>query len=78
MRVLTANGDDLTDSSDPSRKMMRQIAGYPLAGAPFRIMTTSEKDVWDDVGRLSVGGLNVLFATGCWPKGDKPSLLVFG
>jgi DNA invertase Pin-like site-specific DNA recombinase len=27
MRVLTSNGDDLTDSSDPSRKMMRQIAG---------------------------------------------------
>src|SRR5215471_4831871 len=27
MRVLTANGDDLTDSADPSRKMMRQIAG---------------------------------------------------
>jgi len=27
MRVLTANGDDLTDDSDPSRKMMRQIAG---------------------------------------------------
>ena len=27
MRVLTASGDDLTDSSDPSRKMMRQIAG---------------------------------------------------
>lgn len=26
-RVLTANGDDLTDSSDPSRKRMRQIAG---------------------------------------------------
>jgi DNA invertase Pin-like site-specific DNA recombinase len=26
-RVLTANGDDLTDESDPSRKMMRQIAG---------------------------------------------------
>jgi DNA invertase Pin-like site-specific DNA recombinase len=25
--VLTANGDSLTDSSDPSRKMMRQIAG---------------------------------------------------
>jgi hypothetical protein len=24
---LTANGDDLTDSTDPSRKMMRQIAG---------------------------------------------------
>jgi hypothetical protein len=27
VRVLTATGDDLTDSSDPSRKMMRQIAG---------------------------------------------------
>jgi DNA invertase Pin-like site-specific DNA recombinase len=27
VRVLTANGDDLTDSSDLSRKMMRQIAG---------------------------------------------------
>ena len=27
VRLLTANGDDLTDSSDPSRKMMRQIAG---------------------------------------------------
>jgi DNA invertase Pin-like site-specific DNA recombinase len=27
VHVLTANGDDLTDSTDPSRKMMRQIAG---------------------------------------------------
>jgi DNA invertase Pin-like site-specific DNA recombinase len=27
VRVLTASGDGLTDSSDPSRKMMRQIAG---------------------------------------------------
>jgi DNA invertase Pin-like site-specific DNA recombinase len=27
VRVLTANGDDLTDTSDPSRTMMRQIAG---------------------------------------------------
>jgi DNA invertase Pin-like site-specific DNA recombinase len=27
VRVLTSNGDDLTDDSDPSRKMMRQIAG---------------------------------------------------
>jgi len=27
VRVLTVTGDDLTDSSDPSRKMMRQIAG---------------------------------------------------
>jgi DNA invertase Pin-like site-specific DNA recombinase len=27
VRVLTATGDDLTNSDDPSRKMMRQIAG---------------------------------------------------
>ncbi|MET4275169.1 MULTISPECIES: recombinase family protein [unclassified Bradyrhizobium] len=27
VRVLTANGDELTDNSDPSRVMMRQIAG---------------------------------------------------
>ena len=27
VRLLTANGDDLTASDDPSRKMMRQIAG---------------------------------------------------
>lgn len=27
VRVFTANGDDLTDDSDPSRTMMRQIAG---------------------------------------------------
>jgi DNA invertase Pin-like site-specific DNA recombinase len=27
VRVFTANGDELTDNSDPSRVMMRQIAG---------------------------------------------------
>src|SRR5262245_14658510 len=27
VRVLTASGDDLTDNSDPTRQMMRQIAG---------------------------------------------------
>jgi DNA invertase Pin-like site-specific DNA recombinase len=27
VRLLTANGDVLTDTSDPSRKMMRQVAG---------------------------------------------------
>ena len=27
VRVLTAAGDDLTDTSDPSQVMMRQIAG---------------------------------------------------
>ena len=27
VRLLTASGDDLTASDDPTRKMMRQIAG---------------------------------------------------
>jgi DNA invertase Pin-like site-specific DNA recombinase len=27
VHIVTAAGDDLTDTSDPSRKMMRQIAG---------------------------------------------------
>jgi DNA invertase Pin-like site-specific DNA recombinase len=27
VRLLTANGDGLTDTTDPSRKMMRQVAG---------------------------------------------------
>ena len=27
VRVLTSDGQDLTDDSDPSRKMTRQIAG---------------------------------------------------
>jgi DNA invertase Pin-like site-specific DNA recombinase len=27
VKIITANGDDLTDTSDPSRVMMRQIAG---------------------------------------------------
>jgi DNA invertase Pin-like site-specific DNA recombinase len=27
MRVITASGDDLTEATDPSRIMMRQIAG---------------------------------------------------
>ncbi|MFZ2142712.1 MAG: recombinase family protein, partial [Xanthobacteraceae bacterium] len=27
VKVITAGGDDLTDTSDPSRVMMRQIAG---------------------------------------------------
>jgi DNA invertase Pin-like site-specific DNA recombinase len=27
MKIITASGDDLTDTSDPSRVMMRQIAG---------------------------------------------------
>ena len=27
VRVLASNGDDLTDTGDPARKMMRQVAG---------------------------------------------------
>jgi hypothetical protein len=46
MCVLTANGDDLTDSSDPSRKMMRQIAGSEdwrdLVGASLSLFEMKE------------------------------------
>src|SRR6476659_8896466 len=40
VRVLTANGDDLTDSSDPSRKMMRQIAGAFAEYEKARLIAT--------------------------------------
>jgi DNA invertase Pin-like site-specific DNA recombinase len=54
VRVLTANGDDLTDTNDPSRVMMRQIAGsfaqyektrlmIKLRGARERIRKASGK-----------------------------------
>lgn len=47
VRVLTANGDDLTDSSDPSRVMMRQIAGafhqYEKARLVAKLRSAREK-----------------------------------
>ena len=39
VRVLTANGDDLTDTSDPSRVMMRQIAGSFAQYEKARLVT---------------------------------------
>jgi hypothetical protein len=33
VRVLTATGDDLTETADPSRVMMRQIAGFERSDA---------------------------------------------
>jgi DNA invertase Pin-like site-specific DNA recombinase len=39
VRVLTANGDDLTDTSDPSRVMMRQIAGSFALYEKTRLVT---------------------------------------
>jgi DNA invertase Pin-like site-specific DNA recombinase len=45
--VLTANGQDRTDSSDPSRKMMRQIAGsfaeYEKARLVAKLKTARER-----------------------------------
>jgi DNA invertase Pin-like site-specific DNA recombinase len=40
VRVLTANGDDLTDTSDPLRVMMRQIAGSFEQYEKTRLVTT--------------------------------------
>jgi DNA invertase Pin-like site-specific DNA recombinase len=39
VRVLTASGDDLTDTSDPSRVMMRQIAGSFAQFEKTRLVT---------------------------------------
>jgi hypothetical protein len=39
VRVLTANGDDLTDTTDPSRVMMRQIAGSFAQYGKTRLVT---------------------------------------
>jgi DNA invertase Pin-like site-specific DNA recombinase len=39
VRVLTANGDDLTDTNDPSRVMMRQIAGSFAQYEKTRLVT---------------------------------------
>jgi DNA invertase Pin-like site-specific DNA recombinase len=46
VRVLTANGDDLTDRSDPSRKMIRQIAG---AFAEYEKARLIFRHTWDRV-----------------------------
>ena len=49
VRVLTFNGDDLTDGSDPSRKMMRQIAGafaeYPRLSVTLGIASDPPRAV---------------------------------
>jgi hypothetical protein len=42
VRVLTANGDDLTDTSDPSRVMMRQIAGAFAQYEKARLVAPAE------------------------------------
>jgi DNA invertase Pin-like site-specific DNA recombinase len=39
VRVVTASGDDLTDTSDPSRVMMRQIAGSFAQYEKTRLVT---------------------------------------
>jgi DNA invertase Pin-like site-specific DNA recombinase len=39
VKVLTANGDNLTDTSDPSRVMMRQIAGSFAQYEKTRLVT---------------------------------------
>ena len=65
VRVLTANGDDLTDSSDPSRKMMRQIAGafheYEKARLVAKLRAARERKRADGVkveGRKSHAEIN--------------------
>ena len=54
VRVLTAHGDDLTDSSDPSRKMMRQIAGFFAEYEKARLVANLKSH---DLGRPGCLGL---------------------
>ena len=42
VRLLTASGDDLTASDDPTRKMMRQIAGAFAEYEKARLVPTRE------------------------------------
>jgi DNA invertase Pin-like site-specific DNA recombinase len=65
VRVLTANGDDLTDSSDASRVMMRQIAGafhqYEKARLVTKLRAARERKRAEGVkveGRKSWAELN--------------------
>ena len=41
VRVLAANGDDLTDTSDPSRVMMRQLTGSFAQYEKVRVVRSS-------------------------------------
>jgi DNA invertase Pin-like site-specific DNA recombinase len=59
VRVLTANGDALTDSSDPTRKMMRQIAGafaeYEKARLVAKLRSARERKRKDSKGKKVEG-----------------------
>jgi DNA invertase Pin-like site-specific DNA recombinase len=87
VRVLTANGDDLTDSSDPSRKMMRQIAGsfaeYEKARLVAKLKAARERKraaAGKCEGRKSLAERNPEMVAEArrlsrkLPKGGKPSL----
>jgi DNA invertase Pin-like site-specific DNA recombinase len=55
VRVVTASGDDLTDDSDPSRTMMRQIAGafhqYEKARLVAKLKAARDRKRATGVGR---------------------------
>jgi DNA invertase Pin-like site-specific DNA recombinase len=51
MRVVTASGDDLTDATDPSRIMMRQIAGS-FAEYEKRRLVRKLRDARERSGKL--------------------------
>jgi len=70
VRLLTASGDDLTASDDPSRKMMRQIAGafaeYEKARLVSKLRQARQrrrKELGKCEGRKSHGELNPALVT---------------
>jgi DNA invertase Pin-like site-specific DNA recombinase len=62
VRLLTASGDDLTASDDPSRKMMRQIAGsfaeYEKARLVAKLKAARDSKRRSGIGGKTVDGKN--------------------
>ena len=69
VRLLTASGDDLTASDDPSRKMMRQIAGafaeYEKARLVHKLKHARDRKR-KELGGVKVGSLMQSFGLRSW------------
>ena len=63
VRLLTASGDDLTDSNDLGRKMMRQVAGAFMEYEKGRLVAklrSGRERKRKDTGKKSVAGNHTL------------------
>ena len=62
VRLLTASGDDLTDSDDRGRKMMRQVAGALMGYEKGRLVSKLR-----DAKRLGAGN----YAASCGQRWSR-------